>query len=81
MANPNRPDGFWSADIFPADGAWHVAYIPFAELQPGPNGAGMQNLRADPASWRTLALGMNSRVGENTLEVSHFLVVGGGGTR
>jgi hypothetical protein len=77
MANPNQPDSFWCSDLFPADGAWHVVYVPFAELKPGPNGAGMQNTRLDPAAWRVLALGMSSRSTENSLEVSHLLVVGG----
>ena len=78
MANPNQPDSFWCTDLFPADGEWHVAYVPFAELKPGPNGAGMQNSRLDPASWKILAIGMGGAA-DDTFEVSHFLVVGGGG--
>jgi hypothetical protein len=78
MANPNQPDSFWCTDLFPADGAWHVVHIPFAELKPGPNGAGMQNSRLDPAAWKILALGMGGHQ-ENTYEISHFLVVGGSG--
>jgi hypothetical protein len=81
LAIPGRPDdvGFWTTDLFPADGAWHVVYIPFGEFKPGPNQTGNQNARLDPASWKTLAVGMGSRGAENTIEVSHFLVVGGAG--
>ena len=78
MANPNRSDSFWSTDLFPADGEWHVVYLPFAELKPGPNGAGMQNSRLDPAAWKILAIGMGGAK-DNTYELSHFLVVGGSG--
>lgn len=78
MANPNQPDSFWCDDLFPADGAWLVVYVPFAELKPGPGGAGMQNSRLAPESWTTLALGMGGTT-ENTYELSHFLVVGGSG--
>lgn len=78
MADPNTPGAFWCTDLFPPDGAWHTVYVPFAELVPGPLGAGMQNTRQDPASWRMLALGMGGHR-ENTFEISHLLVVGGGG--
>ena len=79
IANPNRPDSFWCPDLFPADGAWHVVYVPFAEMKPGPGGPGMQNTRLDPGSWKSLAIGMGSQVEVNALEVSHFLVVGDAG--
>lgn len=80
LAPPSQPGGvgFWSTDLFPADGEWHVVYIPFDEFKPGPNQTGNQNARLDPASWNALEIGMGSLVPENTLEVSHFLVVGGG---
>lgn len=78
MANPNTPGSFWCPDLFPANGEWHVVYVPFSEFKPGPNGAGMQNSRLDIASWNTLAIGMGSAVAENSLEISHLLVVGGG---
>jgi hypothetical protein len=82
MAIPGQPGGtgFWSSDVFPADGEWHVVYVPFGEFKPGPNQAGNQNARLDPASWVTLAIGMGSLEVENAIEVSHFLVVGGAGT-
>jgi len=79
MANPNQPDGFWATDLFPADGEWHVAYVPFGELKPGPGHAGMQNTRLNPAAWHTIAIGMGSRANENSLEISHFMIVGGSG--
>jgi hypothetical protein len=69
--------GFWTTDLFPADGEWHIVYIPFGEFKPGPNQAGNQNTRLDPASWKMLAIGMGSRVPENSIEVSHLIVVGG----
>jgi hypothetical protein len=71
--------GFWTTDLFPADGEWHIVYIPFGEFKPGPNQTGNQNARLDPASWKMLAIGMGSRVPENTIEVSHLIVVGGAG--
>jgi hypothetical protein len=77
MANPNQPDSFWCPDLFPADGQWHAVYVPFTEFKPGPNGAGMQNTRLDPASWRILAIGMGSAVEQNAMEISDLLVVGG----
>jgi hypothetical protein len=75
---PGAPS-FWVPDLFPADGEWHVVYVPFAEFKPGPGGAGNQNTRLDPAAWDTISIGMNSRVPENTMEVSHFILVGGNG--
>jgi hypothetical protein len=70
---------FWVSEIFPADGQWHVAYVPFAEFKPGPGGAGNQNTRLDPASWRILEIGMTSNTQKNGMEISHFIVVGGTG--
>jgi hypothetical protein len=70
---------FWVPDIFPGDGQWHVAYIPFAEFKPGPGGVGDQNTRLDPASWKSIEIGMGSQGQKNALEISHFLVVGGPG--
>jgi len=70
---------FWVPDIFPGDGQWHVAYLPFAEFKPGPGGAGNQNTRLDPASWKEIEIGMGSNGQENALEISHFIVVGGPG--
>ena len=81
MANPNQPDSFWCPDLFPADGQWHVVYVPFTEFKPGPNGAGMQNSRLDVASWRILAIGMGNAVEENSIEISDFLVVGDAGAK
>jgi hypothetical protein len=81
LAIPDQPGGvgFWTSDLFPADGGWHIVYIPFGEFKPGPNQTGNQNARLDPASWNMLAIGMGSRVPENTIEVSHLIVVGGAG--
>ncbi len=70
---------FWVSDLFPADGEWHVVYVPFAEFKPGPGGAGNQNTRLDPASWKNISIGMGSKGSENAIEVSHFIVVGGSG--
>ena len=79
LAIPRVPGGigFWATDLFPADGEWHVVYVPFGEFKPGPNQAGNQNARLDPGSWQTLAIGMGSQAADNAIEVSHFLVVGG----
>ncbi|HBC87337.1 MAG TPA: hypothetical protein DCZ94_10310 [Lentisphaeria bacterium] len=76
MANPNQPDGFWMSDIFPADGEWHVVYIPFEDMKPGPGHAGMQNTRLNPATWKRIAVGMGTGVKENSLEISHLIIVG-----
>ncbi|HSI83407.1 MAG TPA: hypothetical protein VK970_06460 [Candidatus Methylacidiphilales bacterium] len=70
---------FWVTDLFPADGEWHVVYVPFAEFKPGPNGVGNQNTRLNTMVWKDLGIGMGSRTAENTLEVSHLLLVGGSG--
>jgi len=70
---------FWVSDIFPADGQWHVAYVPFAEFKPGPGAVGNQNTRLDPASWKILEIGMTSGAQQNGMEISHFIVVGGAG--
>lgn len=70
---------FWVNDLFPADGEWHVVYVPFAEFKVGPGEAGDQNTRRDPTAWKTISLGMGSNTAENALEVSHFLLVGGNG--
>ena len=50
LATPGQPGsvGFWTSDLFPADGEWHVVYVPFGEFKPGPNQAGNQNARLDP---------------------------------
>ena len=81
LASPGQPGGvgFWASDLFPADGEWHVVYVPFGEFKPGPNQTGNQNARLDPASWSVLALGMGGRVPENAIEVSDWIVVGGAG--
>ncbi|HCE43230.1 MAG TPA: hypothetical protein DET40_06760 [Lentisphaeria bacterium] len=76
MANPNQPDGFWMSDLFPADGEWHVVYVPFGEMKPGPGHAGMQNTRLNAATWKKIAVGMGTRVKENSLEISHLIIVG-----
>lgn len=70
---------FWVPDLFPADGDWHVVYVPFAEFKVGPGGAGDQNTRLDPAAWKKISIGMGSHTAENALEVSHVLLVGGDG--
>ena len=70
---------FWVSDLFPADGEWHVSYVPFAEFKPGPGGAGNQNTRLDPALWKDISIGMGSEGSENAIEISHFIVVGGNG--
>jgi len=75
---PGSPS-FWVPDLFPADGAWHVVYVPFAEFKPGPGGPGNQNTRLDPAAWTTLSIGMSSRTEDNSMEISHWLLVGGSG--
>ena len=81
IANSTQPGtvSSWSTDLFPADGEWHVVYVPFGEFKPGPNQTGNQNARLDPASWNVLSIGMGSLVQENAIEISHFLVVGGAG--
>ncbi|GAT32182.1 hypothetical protein TSACC_2580 [Terrimicrobium sacchariphilum] len=74
-ANEGIP--FWVPDIFPGDGEWHVAYIPFAEFKPGPAAIGNQNTRLDPTTWRVLEFGGRSLALEHTLEISHLILVGG----
>jgi hypothetical protein len=79
IASSAGSPSFWVSDLFPADGEWHVVYVPFAEFKPGPGGAGNQNSRLDPASWKDISMGMGSKGSENALEVSHFILVGGSG--
>lgn len=67
---------FWATDLFPADGEWHVAYVPFSEFQPWPGGTGDQNARLDPASWKILCIGMGGKGFENDFEISHLMLVG-----
>lgn len=68
---------FWVSDLFPADGEWHVVYVPFAEFKPGPNQTGNQNTRLAPELWESLQIGFTHGK-ENTFEISHLLLVGGG---
>jgi hypothetical protein len=70
---------FWVSDLFPADGAWHVVYVPFADFKVGPGGAGDQNTRLNPTAWKRISIGMGSHTAENALEVSNFMLVGGNG--
>ena len=79
MCIRDRGVSFWVPDIFPADGEWHVAYVPFAEFKPGPGGVGFQNTRVDPALWKIVEIGMTSNARETALEISDFLIVGGPG--
>ena len=79
IANSVGAVNFWVTDLFPADGEWHVVYVPFAEFKPGPNGTGDQNSRLNAAIWNELCLGMGSRANDNALEISHLILVGGSG--
>ncbi|AHF89781.1 glycosyhydrolase [Opitutaceae bacterium TAV5] len=56
--------------IIPADGEWHVAYVPLASYQ------GFS--AADPGSVRIakLSIGFNSQTDENALEISDLYVIG-----
>ncbi|MBI4976860.1 MAG: hypothetical protein HZC28_05225 [Spirochaetes bacterium] len=65
---------FWKTDLLPADGEWHVIYVPFTEFVA--QGAGNANTRLEAAGLQTIELGMISNVPENTFEISRLIVVG-----
>jgi hypothetical protein len=73
----DKTPSFWTTDLFPADGEWHVVYVPFAEFKPGPNGAGDQNSRINPAAWAKLQIGMGGGDPDNAMEISDLILVGG----
>lgn len=68
---------FWVSELFPPDGSWHVVYVPFSEFKPGPIATGNQNTPRDLTLWKELSLGMGCRTAENSIEVSHLVLVGG----
>lgn len=68
--------GYLTPDsIIPADGKWHTALVPFTSLRlssanrPDPNG------RLDLKQVRRIAIGMNSKARQNTLEVSEVFII------
>jgi hypothetical protein len=77
MLDGEPRESFWAMDIMPADGAWHVAYLPFAEFRPAPGHPDLQNARLDLKRIQRMGIGMSTNVPKNTLEVSDLIVVGG----
>ncbi len=63
--------------IIPADGRWHSAVVRFGDLVPSTANAPDPNNRLDLDRVRSLSIGFNSDVDENTLEVSDAYLVGG----
>ncbi|MBP5232197.1 MAG: hypothetical protein J6333_02195, partial [Planctomycetes bacterium] len=67
---------FMSGELFPADGQWHVCYVPFGEFSPAPQHPQRQNAQFSPATIHTLYVGMMSDDAENVLTVSDVYLVG-----
>jgi len=64
-------------EAIPADGEWHAALIRFEDLTLSGANAPDNNGRLDLEEVRRLSIGLNSKAGRNTLEVSDLYVVGG----
>lgn len=60
--------------LIPADGEWHVAKVDFDDLSASGANAADPNGRLDRNDVRRISLGLNSREGANTLEVSDLFV-------
>ena len=72
--------GFWtSLPIAPADGQWHVVYVPLSQFEPLPSHPDKTNGEIVRAQVRRLAIGMHDESSErsNTLDVSDLFIVGG----
>lgn len=70
--------GYWTSIPFaPADGRWHVAYIPFSEFEPLPSHADPDGGKLDLGRIASLAVGLHDHSPDrnNTLEVSHLLLI------
>ncbi len=73
----DRGVGYLTADsLIPADGKWHAAEVRFDELTLSGANAPDDNGRLDLNQVRRIAVGMNSDVPDNRLEVSEVYVVG-----
>lgn len=67
---------FRALDLFPADGAWHVVYVPFDEFRPGPGHPDMQNARLNPGIIKQISVGFGSVGKTNMMELSDLILVG-----
>lgn len=76
MLRESDHPGFWAMEIYPADGEWHVVYLPFGEFRPELGNPDMQNAVLKPEKLKSMQVGMGSNVDENAMEISHFLIVG-----
>lgn len=63
--------------LIPADGRWHVALIPLAEIDVLPTSPD-QNGRLDADQVHVISFGMNSEDADNALEISEACLVGEG---
>ena len=61
--------------LMPADGRWHVALIPLAEVDPLPTSPD-QNGRLDADQVHVISFGLNSDVADNALEISEAYLLG-----
>ena len=75
MMQSGQP-GFWAMEVFPADGQWHVCYVPFSDLRAMPGNPDMQNAIINPAKFTEIQVGMKSADADNAMEVSNLLIVG-----
>lgn len=66
----NDKGSFTAFSIFPADGEWHVAYVPLSSwiVSQGDLPPGLQ--------LRDISIGINSHENENEVEVSDFYLIG-----
>jgi len=70
--------GYWtSIPVAPADGGWHVAYVPFADFEPLPSHPDAEGGKLDLSRITSLAVGFHDRSPDNnnTLEVSDLLLI------
>ena len=61
--------------VIPSDGKWHVAVVRFHDLEISTANAPDPNGRLDLDQVHRISVGMNSRVNDNTLEVSDLYLV------
>jgi hypothetical protein len=66
--------GFEVVDIIPADGAWHVVYLPFTDFIP--EGGTDQNAALNVEQVGTITTGFVSGT-DNAMEISDLIAVGG----
>lgn len=67
---------FWVNEIMPADGQWHVVFVPLDEFTPMNGHPDMQNAVFRPERVEDISVGCSSNTPTNKLEISDLLLVG-----